>query len=107
MARRTIRTGIGSYVDTAGRNQFGMLGDEVDVHEDDVERFDRLNPAEVVEPIEVVPISEEEAAALPPAVIERADGEPVPTGADGIPILEADAAYVAPATEKPVRRTTK
>jgi hypothetical protein len=107
MAERTVRTGVGSYVDVNGRNQFGMFGDIVDVHEDDLERFDRYNPAEVVEEIETFVVTEEEAATLPPAVIERADGEPVPTGADGLPILEGTAEYVAPVTEKPSRGTRK
>lgn len=47
MGVRTIRTGIGSYRDAEGRWTFGMHGDEVEVHEDDLERFDRLNPEEV------------------------------------------------------------
>ncbi|MGN7861459.1 hypothetical protein ACTJI8_12835 [Microbacterium sp. 22303] len=44
MAIRTIRSGIGTYQDTDGQWRHGVLGDEVDVHEDDLERFDRLNP---------------------------------------------------------------
>ena len=47
MAKRTIRAGIATYRSADGREGvFGFLGDEVDVHKDDLERFDRLNPAE-------------------------------------------------------------
>ncbi|AXA95457.1 hypothetical protein [Microbacterium sp. PM5] len=47
MAKRTIRAGIVTYRAADGREGvFGFLGDEVDVHKDDLERFDRLNPAE-------------------------------------------------------------
>lgn len=42
MAKRTIRTGIGSYQRPDGIWTHGFLGDEVDVHGDDVERFDRV-----------------------------------------------------------------
>lgn len=46
MAERTIRTGIGTYQRPDGQWSFGTFGEVVDVHEDDVARFDRLNPAE-------------------------------------------------------------
>lgn len=59
MAKRIIRTGIGSYVDTKGLNQFGFLGEEVDVHDDDIERFDRLNPDEA--PIEEVDVHDDDS----------------------------------------------
>lgn len=49
MAERTIRSGIGTYLRPDGQWTHGMLGDVVDVHEDDIERFDRLNPAEPAE----------------------------------------------------------
>lgn len=53
MAERTIRSGIGTYQRPDGQWTHGVLGDVVDVHEDDVERFDRLNPEEpVTEPAE-------------------------------------------------------
>ncbi|WP_248240566.1 hypothetical protein [Microbacterium kunmingense] len=56
MAARTVRAGFIVFTDAAGRPQTGYLGDEVDVHDDDLERFDRLNPEEappeVVEPDE-------------------------------------------------------
>jgi superfamily I DNA and/or RNA helicase len=46
MAERTVRAGFIVYTDASGRPVTGYLGDEVDVHEDDLERFDRLNPEE-------------------------------------------------------------
>lgn len=62
MAERTIRSGIGSYLSVDGLQKHGMLGDVVDVHEDDVERFDRLNPedltVEAVEPEQEFPLGE-------------------------------------------------
>jgi len=42
MARRTIRTGIGSYQRPDGQWTHGAMGDDVEVHEGDLERFDRL-----------------------------------------------------------------
>lgn len=56
MVTRTIGTGIGTYLSHDGHWRFGMLGDEVDVHEDDVERFDRLNGSIAVESAEPVPV---------------------------------------------------
>lgn len=44
MAGRTVRAGFIVFTDAAGRPVTGYFGDEVDVHEDDLERFDRLNP---------------------------------------------------------------
>lgn len=45
MGIREIRTGVGTYRRASdGEWGFGMFGEEVDVHEDDLERFDRLNP---------------------------------------------------------------
>jgi hypothetical protein len=46
MSKRTILTGIGSYVGTRGGEPyptFGYRGEEVDVHEDYLEEFDRIN----------------------------------------------------------------
>jgi hypothetical protein len=43
MAKRTIRTGIGTYLNSSGIHRFGMFGEEVDVDPSDLERFDRLN----------------------------------------------------------------
>lgn len=45
MAKRVIKTGIGTYQDakTGREGTFGYQGQEVDVHDDDLERFDALN----------------------------------------------------------------
>ncbi|MDQ1174174.1 hypothetical protein QE430_002481 [Microbacterium testaceum] len=56
MAARTIKLGSVVYTDVTGRPTAGYLGEDVDVHEDDLERFDRLN---------VVPDVVEVAAAAP------------------------------------------
>lgn len=50
MAKRTIKTGVGTYVDRKGLHQFGLMGAEVDVHVDDLERFDRFNVGPAPEP---------------------------------------------------------
>jgi hypothetical protein len=57
MSKRTILTGIGTYVGTRGDEpvvgQIGYQGEEVDVHEDYLEEFDRVNVANGTgEPIE-------------------------------------------------------
>lgn len=52
MAARTVRAGFLVYTGEDGRPATGYLGDEVDVHEDDLERFDRLNPEEVAAAVE-------------------------------------------------------
>lgn len=60
MAKRTISGGFETYRRASdGEWSYGMLGDQVDVHKDDVERFDRLHPAvpeveETEDPEEVV-----------------------------------------------------
>src|SRR5512139_4231267 len=45
MTKRVIKTGIGTYQDAKSGNvgAFGFQGQEVDVHDDDLERFDALN----------------------------------------------------------------
>lgn len=43
MAARTVKLGFVVYTDAKGRPTAGYLGDDVDVHKDDLERFDRLN----------------------------------------------------------------
>lgn len=62
MATRTINLGIGTYLTSDGHWRFGMLGDEVDVHEDDVERFDRLNGSPTVESVEAESVVAEKKA---------------------------------------------
>lgn len=74
MAVRTVGTGIGTYLSQDGQWRFGMLGDEVDVHDDDVERFDRLNgpaPVEQVE-VEAVPVVVTEKKTTRKAPAKRA-----------------------------------
>lgn len=60
MAVRTVRAGFIVFTDKSGRPVTGYLGDEVDVHKDDVERFDRLNPEAPEEP-EVEDIDDDES----------------------------------------------
>lgn len=60
MAARTVRRGYVVYTNADGRPVTGYLGEEVDVHEDHLERFDRLNGPEVDE-----------------IVSDSSDGEPV------------------------------
>lgn len=44
MAKRVIKTALATYVNAKGvPGAFGYQGDEVDVHADDLERFDELN----------------------------------------------------------------
>jgi hypothetical protein len=45
MSKRTILTGIGTYVNKRGISDFGFKGDEVDVHDDFLEEFDAINVA--------------------------------------------------------------
>jgi hypothetical protein len=96
MAERTIRSGIGTYLRPDGVWTHGMFGDVVDVHEDDVERFDRLNPEapaepevdEIVaddpngEPVEIVGTPVEPGAPTAPGAVV------VPAGTEGVEIPE-------------------
>lgn len=52
MAKRTIKTALGTYQDakTGNVGAFGFRGQEVDVHDDDLERFDALNVQPGVDP---------------------------------------------------------
>lgn len=59
MAKRTIRTGIGSYQRPDGIWTHGLQGDEVDVHADDLERFDRVEADALG--LRDEPVSEEQA----------------------------------------------
>ena len=72
MGVRTVRRGFIVYTDGDGRPVTGYIGDEVDVHEDDLDRFDRLNGPEVNEIISDSPDGE-------PIEIEA---EPVPDASD-------------------------
>lgn len=72
MAARTIRTGAGTYRTSDGQWTHGILGDEVDVHSDDVERFDRLNgPEPKIEETHDATAAEVEELLAARAVIEE------------------------------------
>jgi hypothetical protein len=43
MTRRTVRSGLMTYVGPDGVQRFGVAGDEVDVHPDHLKRFDEVN----------------------------------------------------------------
>ena len=44
MAKRTIKLGLATYTDSKGNvGAFGFQGQEVDVHDKDLKRFDELN----------------------------------------------------------------
>lgn len=81
MATRTIRTGVGSYQRASdGVWEFGMYGDEIDVHKDDLERFDRLNGPEPEEPEEAdsdpeASFLQEDIDAAVKAAVETKDAE--------------------------------
>ena len=45
MSKRTILTGVGSYVNKHGVPTFGFQGEEVDVNDDFLEEFDEHNVA--------------------------------------------------------------
>lgn len=62
MAKREVRIGLATYrrANLPELMSFGMLGETVDVHPDDLERFDRLNgPAQ---PVDVKPLAPEAPA---------------------------------------------
>ena len=49
MSVRTVRIALASYRRADGAETYAMLGETVDVHPDDLERFDRLNGAAIAE----------------------------------------------------------
>ena len=44
MVARTVRLGFLRYRGIDGNTHLGFIGEDIDVHEDDLERFDSLNP---------------------------------------------------------------
>ena len=68
MAKRKVNIGGATYrrADIPEINGFGMFGETVDVHEDDLERFDRLNG-------EPDPLQEEKALPKPDGNASLAD----------------------------------
>lgn len=69
MAARTVKLGFVVYTDAEGRPATGYIGDEVNVHKDDLDRFDRLNV------LPDVAEAQKAEAALSPADIETASAE--------------------------------
>jgi hypothetical protein len=75
MPERTILLAGESYKDEKGVDRFGMQGEKVNVHEDDVERFDKYNvdpgppfqPMRVPEPMITGGPEEEEEPEPEPA----------------------------------------
>ena len=49
MSVRIVRIALASYRRTDEAETYAMLGETVDVHPDDLERFDRLNNAAIAE----------------------------------------------------------
>ena len=49
MSVRIVRIALASYRRTDEAETYAMLGETIDVHPDDLERFDRLNGDEVAE----------------------------------------------------------
>jgi hypothetical protein len=45
MSKRTILTGVGTYINQRGVSDFGFQGQEVDVNDDYLEEFDEHNVA--------------------------------------------------------------
>lgn len=47
--KRTVKLGLMAYLDPEGVDRWGFAGEEIDVHPENVERFDSLNvlPGEV------------------------------------------------------------
>ena len=43
MPDRTVRQVLATYTDTDGATRYGLAGETVSVHPDDVKRFDQLN----------------------------------------------------------------
>jgi hypothetical protein len=81
MSKRTILTGLGSYVNQRGVADFAFQGQEVDVHEDFLEEFDAMNVANgdgeqvTYERVGVNMVSPEAAAQAAPPEEEE---EPTP-----------------------------
>ena len=49
MTKRTVNTGMVTYIDTDGVQRMGLAGEEVDVHPDNLSRFAALNGGVEVE----------------------------------------------------------
>jgi hypothetical protein len=78
MAKRTIKTALGTYQDAKSGNvgAFGFRGQEVDVHADDLERFDALNVQPGVDPDDDNPEPVDNTSVVGPNVmVSPAAGE--------------------------------
>jgi hypothetical protein len=74
MAKRTIKTALGTYTNAKGdAGCFGYRGDEVDVHADDLDRFDSLNH-QPGEDDDVVPEPAQHDAVVSPAAGAETSG---------------------------------
>lgn len=71
MAQRTVRVGVMTYTQEGGLLQFALWGSVVNVADDDLERFDRLNGPE--------PEVEDQSGEPEPEV----DGDPQDDGETG------------------------
>lgn len=64
--KRTVKIGLATYIDSQKLSTFALEGAEVDVHPDDLERFDKYNDPDVIakigtkdaEPVEVLAVAE-------------------------------------------------
>lgn len=101
MAERIIRSGIGTYRAVDGQWTHGTMGEEVDVHEDDLERFDRYNPEEPAEPEATDEAGDEQTVTQADvdaaAELVRAEAQKI---ADERTALEAEKAEVAKLREQ-------
>ena len=72
--KRVVRLGSMAYIDPSGRARWADCGDEVGVHPDYVDRFDRLN---------VLQTSESTSTPAPVAEgdVQQADQAPAPESA--------------------------
>jgi hypothetical protein len=43
VTERTVQIGMATYTDVNGARRIGLAGEEVDVHPDDLARFDKAN----------------------------------------------------------------
>jgi hypothetical protein len=75
MTKRTILTGVGSYVNKHGVPSFGFQGEEVDVNDDYLEEFDEVN-------------------------VENGDGKPVTYERVGAEMISPETAAQAPKPEE-------
>lgn len=105
MAKRVIKTGIGTYQDakTGREGTFGYQGQEVDVHADDLERFDALNVQPGVEddweppPVDYTVVNASGQTLVSPAAGAETSGTAsglntiVETNDDGTPVDDSTA----------------